>query len=125
MGGGANGAPTTACFADDIAGVHLQAYWNNSPANLGTGNSNDGIVDNPDDANPVALVDSDNADVTDISVNWESSDNWGAGTGDLSANRTANAERSSCIGDPGTRHDILHHVQQCPGRKPRSSWPTS
>jgi hypothetical protein len=44
-GGGANGTPTL-MSSNDIAGVHLQAYWNNA-ANAGTGTIPDLNVDPP------------------------------------------------------------------------------
>jgi hypothetical protein len=65
-GGGANGAPTE-ILPTDIAGVHLQAYWNSIAG--GTGE----LVD---------LVNSDN-DASTITVQFASSGTWGAGTGNI------------------------------------------
>jgi hypothetical protein len=66
-GGGANGAPTP-ILPEDIAGVHLQAYWNN--------------VTNAASGTLTSLVDSDNSAST-ITVQFASSGTWGAGTGNI------------------------------------------
>ncbi len=70
-GGGANGAPTY-MNADDIAGIQLQAYWNNIT------NNGVGAADN------LAVVDSDNAAST-VTFSYASTGAWGAGTGSDSA----------------------------------------
>jgi hypothetical protein len=62
VGGGANGAPTS-LEPTDIAGVHLQAYWNN-------------LTNSPPD---YIIKDSDNADST-VTVSFVSSGQWGSGT---------------------------------------------
>jgi hypothetical protein len=66
-GGGANGAPTPV-LPTDIAGVHLQAYWNS--------------VTNGANGTLTSLVDSDNSAST-ITVQFASSGTWGAGTGNI------------------------------------------
>jgi len=71
-GSGANGAPTDA-VTNDIAGLHLQAYWNN--ANGGSGTL-------PSDTDP--LRDSDGND-SSITFDYQTSGTWGSGTGDNSA----------------------------------------
>ena len=57
---------------DDIAGIQLQAYWNN--ATNATGTTGDGA------SLPDAVVDSDNQPST-ITVDFMSSGEWGAGVG--------------------------------------------
>ncbi len=74
IGGGANGAPT-AVLSTDIAGVHLQAYWNNAT------NSNGDLPGIDGDGNTIPLVNSDNADASPIAVNFASGGTWGTGTG--------------------------------------------
>ncbi|HEY5913327.1 MAG TPA: LamG-like jellyroll fold domain-containing protein [Verrucomicrobiae bacterium] len=70
-GGGANGAPTY-IRTNDIAGQHLQAFWNIATnANGNVANTN-GII------NP--LRDSSN-NVTTITFNYATSGTWGAGVG--------------------------------------------
>ncbi len=74
-GSGANGAPTP-ILTNDIVGVQQQAFWNN--ATTGLGFSGDGLSLAPD-----PVVDSDNVPST-ITVDYASSGEWGAGTGDAS-----------------------------------------
>ena len=64
-GAGANGAPTALLF-DDITGFHQQAYWNNL-----TGGS--GSMANPTNSN--------NQPHPTITVDWATSGEWAAGTG--------------------------------------------
>jgi len=66
VGGGANGTPTST-FDTDIAGVQLQAYWNNYTAASGSGE---------------ILIDSKGVESEDVTFEWASSGGWGAGTGD-------------------------------------------
>ena len=71
-GSGANGAPT-AMNPTDVAGVQLQAYWNN--------------VTNASGINDELLLNSLGEDALgeddfDITLDFQSSGNWGAGTGD-------------------------------------------
>jgi hypothetical protein len=68
-GAGANGAPTSV-EPTEIGGASLQAYWNNLPPE-GDGFPN-GIQEN--------LLNSRNEN-SEISVEWISSNTWGAGTG--------------------------------------------
>ena len=85
-GGGANGAPT-ANNEDDIMGVHPQAYWNN----LAGGS---GISD--------IIIDSDNNE-SFMFLEWQTSGEWGAGTGDGSATqRLLNGLVYANVGSPGT-----------------------
>ncbi len=71
-GGGANGAPT-AMNPTDIAGLQLQAYWNNLPE--------------PNGNNPEILLNSLGEDAIgvddyEINIDFQSSGEWGCGTGD-------------------------------------------
>jgi hypothetical protein len=68
MGGGANGAPTS-MNADDVAGIQLQAYWNN--------------LTNSTETSYSGLVDSDN-NASSITMEYASSGTWGSGTGSAS-----------------------------------------
>jgi hypothetical protein len=82
LGGGANGAPTSS-RVDDIAGIQLQAYWNN--ANGSTGSRPDG---NTDPVTP--LLDSNGLEMTgvegsDISFDYAAGGTWGSGTADATA----------------------------------------
>jgi hypothetical protein len=81
IGGGANGSPTsmnptnaTGVVQYDVAGVQLQAYWNN--ATNRTGDAGDGAAMGP-------LVDSDNAEST-MTFSFATEGTWGAGTETLS-----------------------------------------
>jgi hypothetical protein len=74
-GSGANGAPTP-ILTNDVTGIQQQAYWNN--ATTGTGFNGDGVSFVPD-----VLADSDNQPST-ITVDYASSGEWGAGTGNVS-----------------------------------------
>ena len=79
-GGGANGAPTE-MLPTDVAGLHLQAYWNNAQ-NAGSGEIPDFSVE-PED--PLAtLWNSDGAD-SGLTFQFTTSGAWGAGTGDQGA----------------------------------------
>ncbi|MBC8243494.1 MAG: hypothetical protein H8E20_03790 [Verrucomicrobia bacterium] len=71
-GSGANGAPT-ASLPTDIAGVHLQAYWNN--VTQGSGSSDDVLLNSLGEE-ALGLED------YEITVDFASGGNWGAGTGD-------------------------------------------
>jgi hypothetical protein len=67
-GGGANGTPTQ-ILPEDIAGIHLQAYWNNfEPNNVSTN---------------TVLTNSNNQTSDGVTVSFASSGEWGAGTGDI------------------------------------------
>jgi hypothetical protein len=93
-GGGANGAPTL-MNDDDIAGVWLQAHWNNSA------NAEDGTFpyDEGDPPVTVVLKDSDGLP-TDITFQWDTSGQWGSGTGNASATqRMLNGLNGDSIGD--------------------------
>jgi len=95
-GGGANGAPTDMNYPNDIAGIQLQAFWNN--ATNASGFSGDGLSMGP-------LMDSDNQ-ATTISFDYQTGGTWGAGTGtDSATERMLNG----LVGDqetflPGTFH---------------------
>jgi Concanavalin A-like lectin/glucanases superfamily/Immunoglobulin domain len=76
-GGGANGAPTL-MNSNDVAGLQLQAYWNNA-----AGASAGELPDN--NADPVVpLLDSDGVEST-LTFTFSTSGTWGSGTGDQSA----------------------------------------
>jgi len=79
VGGGANGAPTS-MQATDIAGVELQAYWNNAEG--GSGDSSQLPNASADPAVP--FHDSLNKD-TQVTFEWQTSGQWGSGTGDATA----------------------------------------
>ncbi len=72
IGGGANGSPTSMSDAD-IAGLQLQAHWNNA--------TNASGITGDQAALPDVMLDSDGKDST-ITVEYASSGNWGSGTGD-------------------------------------------
>jgi hypothetical protein len=76
-GGGANGAPT-AMLQTDIAGIHPQAYWNN--ATVGSGSLPDYLSEDP---RAYEVYNSDNQP-TQVFIEWTSSGEWGAGTGNAS-----------------------------------------
>ncbi|MHB9008400.1 MAG: LamG-like jellyroll fold domain-containing protein [Limisphaerales bacterium] len=80
QGGGANGSPTV-MNSNDIAGIHPQAYWNNTQS-AATGFFPYEITVEPFEI--IDLVNSDNQ-VTDITFEWASSGTWGSGTGTNSA----------------------------------------
>jgi hypothetical protein len=91
-GGGANGAPT-ASLPTDIAGVQLQAYWNN--------------ITNDTGVNEEVLLDSLGKDALgvedyEITVDFASAGNWGAGTGD--ANPTQRLLNGTLVGRGGDSH---------------------
>ena len=71
-GSGANGAPT-ASVPTDIAGVQLQAYWNN--VGNASGTSEEVLLDSLGEE---AL----GVDDYEITLDFASAGNWGAGTGD-------------------------------------------
>ena len=71
-GSGANGAPT-ASLPTDIAGVQLQAYWNN--VTEGTGANSEALLNSLGEA---AM----GIDDYEIAIDFTSGGNWGAGTGD-------------------------------------------
>ncbi|MFO1496976.1 MAG: immunoglobulin domain-containing protein [Verrucomicrobiota bacterium] len=73
-GGGANGAPTY-MLTNDIAGIQLQAHWNNITNNdTATGITGDGATQ------PDVLVDSTDAAST-VTFEYTTTGRWGAGTG--------------------------------------------
>ena len=87
-GGGANGSPTQV-LPEDIAGIHLQAYWNNfADANYGTA---------------VVLTNSNNQTSDGVAVTFASSGEWGAGTGNIiPRQRLLNGLIYANQGTPGT-----------------------
>jgi hypothetical protein len=86
-GGGANGAPT-AILPEDIAGIHLQAYWNNIAEVSGTS---------------VVLTNSNNQASDGVTVTFASSGEWGAGTGNvIPRQRLLNGLIFANPGAPGT-----------------------
>jgi hypothetical protein len=94
-GGGANGAPTL-MNADDIAGIHQQAYWING-ANAGSGSLPDLGVDPP-----LLLVDSDNKE-SSVTFEWQASGSWGSGAGNSTGTqRMLNGLIYANIGSPAT-----------------------
>ncbi|MBN9689351.1 MAG: immunoglobulin domain-containing protein [Verrucomicrobia bacterium] len=90
IGGGANGAPTS-MTTNDIAGIQLQAHWNNA-----SGASGDLPDFNADP--PVPLRDSDGNEST-LTFNYSTSGTWGSGTGDQSA--TARMLNGLTVANPG------------------------
>ncbi len=73
-GGGANGAPTY-MLPEDIAGIHLQAHWNNvTNDSVANGYTADGVTQAD------TLVDS-SGDATPITFEYSTNGRWGAGTG--------------------------------------------
>jgi soluble cytochrome b562 len=107
VGSGANGAPTP-MPSTDIAGIHPQAYWNNLPTASGDANT----VENPDlpYQNNHPLVDSDNQ-TTEVTFEWATSGNWGAGTGNISpTQRMLNGLVYAGTGaNPGTPARLTFH----------------
>jgi hypothetical protein len=87
-GGGANGSPTQ-ILPEDIAGIHLQAYWNNfADANYATA---------------VVLTNSNNQTSDGVAVTFASSGEWGAGTGNIiPRQRLLNGLIYANPGTPGT-----------------------
>ena len=71
-GSGANGAPT-AMNPTDVAGVQLQAHWNNV-TNASGGNESPLVNSRGQEAR--------NAEGDTVTIDFASSGNWGAGTGD-------------------------------------------
>ncbi len=70
VGSGANGTPT-AVEALNLGGDQLQAYWNNSVPDGAPGIATGEIL------NPANSLN----EASDISVEWEAANSWGAGTG--------------------------------------------
>ena len=93
-GGGANGAPT-AMNPTDIAGVQLQAHWNNITNNNG---QNEEPLINSLGEEALGLDDS------EITIDFASSGNWGAGTGD--ANPTQRMLNGLIHSNPGAESYI-------------------
>ena len=89
-GAGANGAPT-AMNPTDIAGLQLQAYWNNLPSASGESPE---ILLNSIGEEALGLED------YEITVDYQSSGNWGCGTGD--ANPTQRMLNGLIYSNPGT-----------------------
>ena len=75
-GSGANGAPTNMA-ADDIAGAHAQAYWNNLDG--GSGDSGAGVYDAETEASEGTATDSNN-EATNVGLEFTTSGTWGAGS---------------------------------------------
>jgi hypothetical protein len=108
-GGGANGAPTP-ILPNDVAGIHLQAYWNNLTEPNGTG---------------MAVVDSDNQAST-ITITFASSGEWGAGTGNitpkqrllngliLAANPGGTPGNITFSGVPAGEHSVIAYTMDPP-----------
>ncbi|MDH7503344.1 MAG: hypothetical protein QHJ82_11635 [Verrucomicrobiota bacterium] len=118
-GGGANGAPTV-MNDDDIAGVWLQAHWNNAP------NTEDGYFPFEEGDPPVTvdLKDSD-GQVTDITFQWDTSGTWGSGTGNASSTQrmlnglngqnAADLPSSFIFGNvPDSEHSVLVYAVSPP-----------
>lgn len=78
-GGGANGAPTLVS-SNDVAGVHLQAYWNNA-ANAQSGQ----LPDFNDPESPDSVLVMSDGTASDMTFTFTTSGSWGSGTGDQSA----------------------------------------
>jgi hypothetical protein len=93
-------------LATDVAGVQLQAYWNNA-----TGASGASSV----------LVDSDNQGSA-VTISWASSGEWGSGTGDLSPKQRmlnglihANPAASITLSNvPAGEHDVIVYTVGIP-----------
>jgi len=98
-GGGANGTPTL-MSSNDIAGIQLQAYWNNAQ-NAGTGTIPDLNVDPTVD--PVGTLWDSDGNASSMSFEFASSGAWGSGTGNGSATqRMLNGLNHAAPGTPGT-----------------------
>jgi hypothetical protein len=115
VGGGANGAPTYV-LDTDIAGIQLQAYWNN--ATNANGYTGDGV--NIGDV----LLDSSGKD-SGMTFEYATSGTWGAGTGDASPTArvlnglvggNAPGEVSTCTfhGVPGGSHSVIVYAVSPP-----------
>jgi concanavalin A-like lectin/glucanase superfamily protein/HYR domain-containing protein/Ig-like domain-containing protein len=111
-GGGANGAPTD-MLATDITGFHLQAYWNN----LAGGSL----------ATPRTVNNSSNQMHPTITVQWSTSGEWGAGTGNGDptermlngmctsfSTSEAGAQNVQINGVPAGSHSVLLYAVQVP-----------
>ena len=88
-GSGANGAPT-AMYPTDIAGLLLQAYWNNLPSASG---SSPEVLLNSLGEEALGVED------YEITIDYQSSGNWGCGTGD--ANPTQRMLNGLVHSNPG------------------------
>jgi len=97
-GSGANGAPT-ASLPTDVAGVQLQAYWNNVASASGT---NDEVL--LDSLGEEAL----GVDDYEITLDFASAGNWGAGTGD--ANPTQRLLNGTLVARGGDAHIEFQEV---------------
>ncbi len=98
-GGGANGTPTV-MSSNDIAGIHLQAYWNNAQ-NAGSGFIPDPNVADP--ADPLATLWDSDGNASSMTFEFTTSGSWGSGTGDGSATqRMLNGLNHAQPGGPQT-----------------------
>ena len=110
-GAGANGAPTD-MFPTDITGFHQQAYWNNL---MGAGGG------------PVQVTTSSNRVHETVMVMWQTSSEWGSGTGNQDATERmlngmtrfpdggADAPQSVTFsGVPSGSHALLLYTVQVP-----------
>ena len=79
IGSGANGAPTE-MFPEDITGFHHQAYWNNT--DVATGDLFVIYDPDPEDGETPVAVDSNNEEIEDITIEFQSNGEWGTGTGE-------------------------------------------
>ena len=85
-GDGRNGTPSKV-LNDDITGVHLQAHWNNAvldPNGTEIPTPTSGSLPDLSVDPIVPLLDSD-GNASDITFDWATSGNWGAGTGEETA----------------------------------------
>ena len=97
-GSGANGAPT-ASVPTDIAGVQLQAYWNNVANASGT---SDEVLLNSLGEEALGVED------YEITLDFASAGNWGAGTGD--ANPTQRLLNGTLVARGGDAHIEFQEV---------------
>jgi hypothetical protein len=90
-GEGANGAPTE-ILPQDIAGFHQQAYWNNLTAGSG---------------GPMPATNSNNEVHSTIMVEWQTSGEWGVGTGEADpTERLLNGMATSTSTDPNAQQTV-------------------
>ena len=97
-GSGANGAPT-ASLPTDIAGVQLQAYWNNIASSSGV---NEELLLNSLGEEALGVED------YEITLDFASAGNWGAGTGD--ANPTQRLLNGTLVARGGDAHIEFQEV---------------
>jgi hypothetical protein len=110
-GSGANGAPT-AMLPTDITGFHPQAYWNN--------------ITDPS-GGPATPTTSDNTPHPTVTIQWATSGEWGAGTGNSDplermlngmatsfATTEAGAQSITLAGVPAGSHSVFLYTVQVP-----------